>query len=338
VTANTKGDRGRYANEPLVSIVLLAYNGKRYLDDCALSIARQDYHNIEIVVVNNGSTDGSVQTLRDTYPQWNYVVHENNLGFSAGMNSGLASARGDYLVFLNQDVYLDESFVSCGVRILESLPDAGALGALEYKWADGERTEHLRSTGPALFLRLRIQGVWLMTDSPVSRCFGVNGSFPLLRREALAELERLDGHCFDPAFFSGWEDQDLWWRMQLRGWSCYATQKTKAWHVGSGSAGEKESFLSKSPRYQRSILRNRWFVILKNIPLPLLIFVSPLLLTLEIGLPFYLLLRSPGTLASWVGGWQDVARSLGSIRAKRAAIQDTRKLPLRVVVRWFKGF
>jgi len=278
-----------------------------------------------------------VQALKAMFPSWIYVEHKDNLGFSAGMNSGLEIAQGDYVVPLNQDVYLAEDFVGKCLDIMAARPGVGALGANEYKWTDGKLTDELQSPGPALFLRLRIKGVFMKINTPIAPAFGVNGSFPFLRKETLIELKRRDGHIYDPAFFSGWEDQDLWWRMQLRGWECYATQEIKAWHAGASFAEEKQSFISKPARYQRWVMRNRWLVILKNLPLHLLLILSPLLLLFEMALPFYLLIRSPRALPAWIGGWKEIVGSLPDILKKRRIIQQSRVIPLKHIIRWFRG-
>ena len=265
------------------------------------------------------------------------MKHEKNIGYSAGMNPGLERAKGDYVIPLNVDVYLDDDFVSKCVSIMELLPKAGALGTDEYKWINGQLTEELRAPGPAYYNRFRIKGVSLKINTPIAPSFGVAGSFSFIRREALAEIKRLDGHIYDPAFFTGWDDIDLWWRMQLRGWECYATTETKAWHVGSCSDDENQSFLAKATHYQSIIMRNRWFLILKNIPLPLLLLLSPLLLVLEFSLPFYFLFRSPRSLSAWVNSWRDIFTSLPAIYVKRRIIQQSRKVRLRLIMRWFKG-
>jgi len=124
--------------------------------------------------------------------------------------------------------------------------------------------------------------------------------------------------------------------MQLRGWECYATTETRAWHSGS-SFDEKRSFIAKSTNYQSWIIRNRWFTILKNIPLPVLLFMSPLLLFFELILPFYFLCRSPRSLRAWFKSWRDIILSLPSICAKRRIIQQSRRVPVRHIVKWFKG-
>jgi len=324
-------------NRPLVSIVLLAYNGKRYIHECAYAIANQSYKNVEIIVVDNGSTDGSVHALKTSFPNWVYIDHKDNIGFTGGMNSGIESAKGDYIVPLGVDVYLNKDFVDNCVRIMKTRPKVGALGANEYKWINGQLTEELRMPGPAYFNRFRIKGVTCKIDTPIAPSFGVTGSFPFLRRKALIEIKRLDGHIYDPVFFCGWDDIDLWWRMQLRGWECYATTETKAWHVGSSYDNEKQSFIAKSTHYQSWIMRNRWFLILKNIPSLLLLLLSPILLVHEIALPFYFLFRSPRTLRAWHSSWREIRVSLPAIYAKRCLIQKSRKVQLSQIMRWFRG-
>ena len=324
------------ANTPLVSIVLLVYNGEKYIKECAFAIETQSYSHIEVVVVDNGSTDRGIRILRSMYPNWIYVQHDNNLGFAAGMNSGIEITRGDYVIPLNQDVYLVSNFIDKCVKFMATLPIAGALGGEEYLWKGGKLTDILRSPGPALFLRFRIKGISFKIDAPIVQSFGVNGSFPFLRREMLVELQKLDGHVYDPAFFSGWEDQDLWWRMQLRGWECYATRETKAWHVGSSYDDEKQSFVAKSTQYQKWVMRNRWFVILKNIPIFVLLLLSPLLLLMELFLPFYFLFRTPRSCWAWLESWKEIIISLKIIFEKRHIIQKSRTLSSFQIMRWFK--
>jgi GT2 family glycosyltransferase len=321
----------------LVTIILLTWNGEKYIPECAKSIAEQTHKNIEVIVVDNGSVDNSFQDLKCAHPEWIYIQHTGNIGFSAGMNSGLELARGKYVIPLNQDVYLDNSFIEKSVTIMETLANAGALGGVEYLWEGNKLTDKLKSPGPALFLRLRIKGMASIIETSIAKSFGVNGSFPFLRREALIELKKLDGHIYDTDYFSGWEDVDLYCRIQLRGWECYATQNIKAWHVGSSFDEERESFFAKSTFYQGWVMRNRWFVILKNLPIFVLIFLSPLLILIEIILPFYLLCRSPRTLRAWLNSWREILVSLSSICAKRRIIQNSRKISSFQIMRWFKG-
>lgn len=325
------------AVQPLVSIIILVWNGEKYIRYCAKSIEEQTYNNIEVIVVDNASIDNSTEILKCMYPKWVFIQHRNNIGFAAGMNSGLELSKGKYVIPLNQDVFLNNFFVEKSVSIMETLTRTGALGAVEYLWEGNKFTDKLRSPGPALFLRLRIKGIASAIQSSISRSFGVNGSFPFLRREALVELKKLDGHIYDADFFSGWEDVDLYCRIQLRGWECYATQETKAWHVGSSFDEEKQSFFAKSTFYQGWVMRNRWFVILKNLPLFVFLFLSPLLLLLEFVLPFYLLCRSPRTLRVWLNSWKEIFVSFSSICAKRRIIQNSRKISYFQIMRWFKG-
>jgi hypothetical protein len=124
--------------------------------------------------------------------------------------------------------------------------------------------------------------------------------------------------------------------MQLRGWECYATKETKAWHVGSSFDDEKQSFVSKSALYQKWIMRNRWFVILKNIPLFVLLLLTPLLLLLEIILPLYFLYRTPRSFGPWFDSWKEIISSFHTIYGKRRIIQGSRILSSFQIMMWFK--
>src|SRR5437899_1677151 len=85
------------------SVVVLAWNGASYLSPCLDAVFAQDYPEFEVVVVDNASVDGSAELVRARFPAAQFIRHEQNLGFAAGMNAGLRLATGDVLVILNQD-------------------------------------------------------------------------------------------------------------------------------------------------------------------------------------------------------------------------------------------
>ena len=86
----------------LVSIILLNWNGDKYIYKCIEYLMDQTYNPLEIIIVDNGSTDGSIQKVMKQYPDFKYILNEKNLGFSAGMNQGIIASRGKYLIPLNQ--------------------------------------------------------------------------------------------------------------------------------------------------------------------------------------------------------------------------------------------
>ncbi len=105
---------------PTVSIIVLNWNGKQYLQTCLSSLLGQNYHEIEIIFVDNGSTDGSVEFMRDKYPSVTVIVHDKNLGFAGGVNSGIISSHGKYIATINNDAEADREWISSLVRVMES--------------------------------------------------------------------------------------------------------------------------------------------------------------------------------------------------------------------------
>jgi len=114
---------------PLVSIVVLNYNGKDLVANCLKSLAATEFEDYEILVVDNGSTDGSVEYLKANYSaNPRIIVHENkkNLGFAGGNNVGIGLARGKYIVLLNDDVQVKSDWLKNLVKLIEGDPTIGA--------------------------------------------------------------------------------------------------------------------------------------------------------------------------------------------------------------------
>ncbi|MGB6120559.1 MAG: glycosyltransferase family 2 protein, partial [Bacteroidota bacterium] len=101
-----------HAASPLVSIVLVNYNGRDFLEPCLHSLLDQTYQPIEIILVDNGSTDGSVELAQTRFPSVRIVESERNLGFAEGNNAGFAQANGEYVALLNNDTVVEENWLS----------------------------------------------------------------------------------------------------------------------------------------------------------------------------------------------------------------------------------
>ena len=96
---------------PTVSIIVLNWNGKQYLETCLSSLERQTCKSIEIIFVDNGSYDGSVDFVRNRFPGVVILRHEKNLGFSQGVNSGIRISRGKFIATINNDAQADENWI-----------------------------------------------------------------------------------------------------------------------------------------------------------------------------------------------------------------------------------
>lgn len=321
----------------LVSVIVLNWNGSRYLNQCLDSVLAQSYPSVETILVDNASSDGSWETALSRYAgRIQFLRHGRNVGFAEGMNSGFSRAAGDYLIPLNLDVFLRRDFIENCVQEMERFPEAGIIGGKECLWAGGELTSRIVSQG-GFFLKRRIQGITNVRsgDGP---CFGAHGSFPFLRREALEDVFQVSGYYYDPKYGTGWEDMDLWFRMHLLGFQCRFLDRAVAWHVGSSSADGNPSFLTKNIDYQRRIIRNRYYLIWKNLTPSLALRLAPSILLGEIAILPYLALLSPRSLVARFLAVLDFMKNHAAVRHDRRRIQGSRKASSRELRRFFIRF
>lgn len=323
----------------LVSIVLLNWNGEQHVHRCMEHVTAQSYGPLEIIIVDNGSRDGSLQKLKARYPDATYIENPENRGYSAGTNQGIAATQGTFVLPLNQDACLHSDFVAECVRAMQQDETIGAIGGRVLAWVGDELTSDLRKgEGERTTMRKRFQtrgGEPL--DGP-SFVLMPAGGFAFFRRATLDDIREASGSWFDESFGTGWEDLDLAFRMHLRGWKCLFLPTAYGWHVGSGSVGGKATFLGKTTEYQTRVLRNRLFTIYKDLPRPTFLRLLPFLAATEAAMPFYLLLRSPRSLRAWVSAWAEVFGSLPELRQKRRRIQGNLRVPPGYLYQFFDGF
>lgn len=244
-------------NQPLFSVVILNWNGSKYVFKCLESVANQSYSNIEVVFVDNASTDGSYEQCKLRYPNCVFVKNEINMGFTGGMNCGIENSNGKYILLLNTDVYLESHYVESCVSLLERHPDVYCTAGWEYKWRNFELTNEKVSGGLGILLHLRFR----TTHKNFDDVFGVTGSFPVFRKTCIDDIRSIRGFFFDEAFQTGWEDTEIRFFMYFLGLKTMLNTETKAWHVGSASDNENERLLDKNSGYQIRIFRNRLFII-----------------------------------------------------------------------------
>ncbi len=218
---------------PLASVIVPTLNGAHLLSACLDSLVGQTYPNVEVIVADGASTDGTVDLLASKYPSVRLLRLRRNGGFTGNVNAGLRAARGDVLCLLNNDAQADADWVSVLVATLLDNPNVGSV-ASKVLFADG-RT--INSAGDVLGRdgapRQRGAGepdgsAW-NTPGPV---FGAMGGAAAYRRAMLADTGLLD-----EVFFMYLEDVDLAFRAQLRGWSCLYQPAARAYHIGSASGG-----------------------------------------------------------------------------------------------------
>ncbi len=322
--------------EPGVTVVLLNWNGGSDVIGCLEHVCAQTHPDIEVIVVDNGSTDDSVETMRRRFPGINMVENGENLGFAEGMNRGIQIARGRHLLLLNQDAWIRHDFIGGAVEAMNSAPDVGMIACRVYKLDRGLKTDQV--TGGGLLLNRRLQ---LTADPDVSsshHTFSPTWCCPFLRRQALDDVRASSGHVFDGRYFAFGEDLDLALRLQLRGWKCLFTPEVVAWHAHSGSLGGQVRLWQKPPAFRTHTLRNRYLTILKDLPAPLLAYLVPFLAVAEVAAWPFFLVKSPRTLRCLLRAYGEAICMLPESLRMRHRIQATRRVAASYLTQFFVGF
>lgn len=267
----------------MISVVIPSYNGRRYLEGCLPSLSAQSYEDFEVIVVDNGSQDGSCEYVEEEFPQVRIVENEDNLGFAGGVNSGISIARGEQILTLNNDTVAERDFVE---KLAQAVGSDGRVGMCASKmlFLDGR----INSAGICLS---RSGAAWDRGMGEEDRgqydagceVFGPSAGAALYRREMLEEIG-----LFDEDFFAYMEDVDLAFRGQLAGWRCLYVPSARVRHVHGGTAG----FGSDLSVYygNRNVL---WYPV-KNFPLGLLISSLPWIAGRSLAVIPYYALRGQG--------------------------------------------
>ena len=306
-----------------VSVIILNWNGRQYLPECLDSLTAQIYRNFETILVDNGSTDGSAEYVREHYLWVRLISLPDNTGFAAGNNRGLQEAGGDFIVTLNNDTKVDPAFLAELVRI--ALAD-NRIGMVAAKMRNYYRPDRLDAAGLKIGcngLGYNI-GIGEIDDGRYDNVplFGPCGGAALYRREMLDEIG-----FFDPDFFAYYEDFDLAWRARLAGWKALAAPQALVYHVHSATGGEMSTF---KVYYTQ---RNKWFVIAKNWPSAL--FRRHLASILFADLAAFCLAVLRGRGLTSMRARRDVIREFARLMKKRRAIQERRTLSDRQVASLF---
>lgn len=223
---------------PRVAAIVLNYNGKEVTLKSLESLLAMSYPAFDIVVVDNGSTDGSYETVAETFPQVSQVRVPDNRGISYGMNFGLRwvlERPYDYALILNNDIGVDPAMLTEMVEVAERDPSIGCVGPKAYYFWDRQR---IWSVGGNLRFRESVtceRGDGVLDQGQFDRdeeVDYVNGCAMLVRRQALEKTG-----LWDPTYYLGVEDADWCVRMKQQGFRCYYAHKAKLWHMIAQSTG-----------------------------------------------------------------------------------------------------
>lgn len=278
---------------PTVSVVIVNFNGERLLEDCLGSLSRQTYRDFEVVFVDNGSSDRSLERARELMPEAHFLPLSENTGFAKGNNIGIAAAKGRYIVLLNNDTEADPHFLEELVRAAEQHPRAGMVAPKILNFF--ERTL-IDSVGGLVMCPDGIAQGRGRGEQDVGQYDGLtevlvpSGCAALYRKELLDEVG-----LFPEDFFAYCEDSDLGLRGLWAGWKTVAAPRAVVFHKYSASSS------AYSPWKLRLVERNHYLLALRNFPAPMLA-TLPFWSVYRYGLMAYALVSGRGKGQATGGG------------------------------------
>jgi GT2 family glycosyltransferase len=319
----------------LVSINILVYNGENFIESCLKSILNQTYPNVEILIIDNASTDNTLSKIKNQRSKVKIIENKENLGFAAGHNLGIRESRGEYVLCLNQDVILDEDFIKHAVETIEK---DDKIGSFQGKLLRGYKI--IDTTGLLMFKNRRVinrgQGEEDKNQYKAGEIFGVDGAAPLYRRTALEDT-KINNEYFDEDFFCYKEDIDLAWRMRLYGWEAFYEPKAIGYHLRSAGERAAKNYLSvarerrKIPEYAKFYsFKNQRLLQIKN-ELPYLFFRNIFaILIKEIGAWSYVLIFEHYILKVI----KNLFRQVPNAFKKRKIIMMNKRINAKEMAKW----
>jgi GT2 family glycosyltransferase len=327
--------------QPLVSVVIVNWNGKHLLDDCLGSLLGQIFSGFEVIVVDNGSRDGSPEYIRSRYPSVVLVTLPGNSGFAGGCNAGIGIARGSYIALLNNDTRVDSEWLQKLVTSAEANPGAGMWASKILNFNDPQLIDNV---GLLLYRdglgrgKGRLERDRGQYDQPGEALFP-SGCAGLYRRKMLDEIG-----LFDEDFFAYADDVDLGLRGRLAGWSCIYVPEARVYHRYSSSSS------SYSPLKAFLVERNRIWVLLKYYPAELIV-ASVFFTCKRLLFQAYGAFSGRGASAKFSAeqgtaqaacilfrAWSAALGSLFRVLRQRRAFASHRRIGRREIYRLFKTF
>jgi GT2 family glycosyltransferase len=247
-----------------VSVVIINFNGRKYLEQFLPSVLASTYSGMELIVADNASTDDSLRFLRDHYPQVRIIELKRNHGYAGGYNEALKLVKSDYYVLLNSDVEVTPGWIEPVIELMEKDQTIGACQPKILSFHKRDQFEYSGGAGGWLdclgypFARGRIFDICEVDKgqyNDVQSIFWASGAALFVRSDLFHKAKG-----FDTYFFAHMEEIDFCWRLQLLGYGIYVCPASEVYHIGGGTlpkGNERKVFLN---------FRNNMIMLAKNLP------------------------------------------------------------------------
>ncbi len=304
---------------PTVSVIVLNYNGREFLEDCFRSLSNLDYPSYEVIMVDNASTDGSVRYVQERFPWVRVVGLASNYGFSRGNDVGVEHACGKYVAFLNNDSEVEPTWLS---ELVEGIEEDEKIASCGSKMLFYGRRNYVNHAGGAVTITGAGYDIgFLMEDKKDynnPKFVGCSsGGAMLVRKDVFCTLGG-----FDPDYFAYFEDVDFCLRAWIAGYKVKYMPTSVVYHKFGGSFGADSSPF-KMFLYQR----NRLYNIAKNFEVRSVVFATLTSIAYDAYKISWFLLHGNFTVAlSIIHGSLSFMSNVRRVIEKRRAIQSAREI------------
>lgn len=293
-----------------ISIIIVNWNGKKWLKKCLNSLKNQTYKNLEIIVVDNASYDDSISYMSKNFPKVKTIRNKKNLGFSSGNNIGIKASLGEYIILLNSDTWVENDFVEKLVKFYKA-NNFSVISPIETRYFTKEPVAYSATIDPTGAY------VYLPPEKRTKKMFFLPGISLFFSKKVYLETKGLDSD-----FFMYFEDVDWFWRLILLKKTFAYAEGVNIYHLGAGGTGYRI-------RYNMFLWRNKNILqmLLKNYSTPTLIIILPIYFVQNIAeIIFFFIILKPKIAFSYIEGWIFNLSHLRQIRRKRVWIQKNRAI------------
>jgi hypothetical protein len=315
---------------PLVSIIIVNLNGEKWLRNCLVSVLDSNYPNFEVIIVDNGSTDKSLEIINKFFSnnsKIKIIKNEKNLGWSPANNIGASRAKGEILIFLSNDMEVDPNWILEIVKVINSNDKVGIVQCMSLSIWDRKTLDSAMN-----YLDRFGYAYGYTPTKKLKEVFFAEGMAFAAPRKVYQEIGGLDDY-----FFMEYDDMDLGWRSRLAGRENFFVPTAVVYHVRGGTIG---------PTYYDRInnvetyTRNHLVTLIKNYGTKNLLLNLPVVILLEVGKVFYLAIRGKGRVAlAALSGLFSILRDAKIILGKRKIVQTkVRKVSDKEILKYMVPF
>lgn len=308
----TRQSQSVIAEVPLLSLIIIFWNEKHYVDSCLGSLMNHLPDDVEIVAVDNGSSDGTAEYIEQSYPAVRVIRADTNLGFSGGNNLGVHHSQGEYLAFLNPDTHTESDWLT---PLIEMLASDSTIGMVNPKILLSAEPTRINTCG----LNMHYTGLpglrgWLQPAHDFAENADLHamvGTAFMMRRDLYEECGGLDSDFF-PIYM---EDLDLSWRVLLAGYRCVYVSSAIVYHNYTANFTAAKYYYLEKNRYRMLLKTYRWRTLLVLLP--------AFLLTEVVSLGFALW-QGADYLYSKLASYGYILKHLPKILQSRVSVQHSR--------------